>query len=140
MNKLWKYEDYVNRLSHENEIVRRWSFNALENRFLNRYTDQVADLINDENEHLVCAALWYLSFHQAVQHAPAILERFKSGQGIISSNCAVTLAKMHYEPAIEVMLERFSTAESSETFFGVLEYLGSMRTEQCRAALKLMAP
>jgi hypothetical protein len=136
MNELWKYEDYVNHLSHENEIVRRWAFSALENRFVNKYTDQVADLINDENEHLVCAALRYLSFHQAVQHAPAILERFKSGQGIISSNCAVTLAKMHYEPAIEVMLERFSTAEDSETIFGILDYLGNLQTEKCRTALK----
>ncbi|MDA9761828.1 SEC-C metal-binding domain-containing protein [Desulfobacterales bacterium] len=136
MNRLWKYNDYVNHLSHENEIVRRWAFSALENCFLNRYTDQVANLINDENEHLVCAALRYLSFHQSVQHAPAILERFKSGQGIISSNCAITLAKMHYEPAMAVMLERFSITEDSETFFGVLEYLGNMRTEECRAALK----
>jgi len=93
-------------------------------------------LINDENEHLVCAALRYLSFHQSVQHAPAILERFKSAQGIISSNCAITLAKMHYAPAMAVMLERFSITEDSETFFGVLEYLGNMRTEECRAALK----
>ena len=136
MNAIWKYEDYINHLSHENEIVRRWAFSALENRFLNRYTDQVANLINDENEHLVCAALRYLSFHQAVQHAPAILERFKSGQGIISSNCAVALAKMHYEPAAEAILERFSTAEDNETVFGVLDYLGNMRTEKCRMALK----
>jgi HEAT repeat protein len=136
LNKLWKYNDYVNHLSHENEIVRRWAFSALENCFLNRYTDQVANLINDENEHLVCAALRYLSFHQSVQHAPAILDRFKNGQGIISSNCAIALAKMHYAPAMEVMLEMFSITEDSETFFGILEYLGSMRTEECRAAIK----
>ncbi len=136
MNKLWIYEDYVNHLSHENEIVRHWAFSALENRFLNRYTDQVADLINDENEHLVCSALRYLSFHQAVQHAPAILERFKRSEGMISSNCAAALGKMHYEPAMEALLERFSTTEDSETFFGILEYLGNTRTEKCRAALK----
>lgn len=136
MNKLWKYEDYVNHLSHENDLIRRWALSALESRFLNRYTDQVANLINDRNENLVCAALRYLSYHQALQHAPAILKRFKNAQGIVSSNCAVTLAKMYYEPAMEVMLERFSTAESSETFFGVLDYLGNMRTEQSRAALR----
>jgi HEAT repeat protein len=136
MNKLWKYEDYVNHLSHENGLVRRWAFDALENRYLNRYTDQAADLINDENEYFVCAVLRYLSFHQAVQHAPAILERFKSAQGTIASNCAITLAKMHYEPAMEVMLEKFGTPDDSETFFGILNYLGNMRTEECRAALK----
>ena len=52
MNKLWNYEDYVKHLNHENEIVRRWAFDVLENRFLNRYTDQVVNLINDENEYL----------------------------------------------------------------------------------------
>jgi hypothetical protein len=139
MNKLWNYEDYVKHLSHKNEMVRRWAFDALENRFLNRYTDQVADLINDENEYLVCAVLRYLSFHQSVQHAPAILERFKGAQGIIASNCAVALAKMHYEPAMEIMLKTFVTTEDSDAFFGILEYLGKMKTEKCRAALKAAA-
>jgi hypothetical protein len=82
MKRLWKYEDYVDHLSHQNELVRRWAFNALENRYLNRYTDQVANLINDENELLVCSVLRYLSFHQAVQHVPAIMERFKHSDGI----------------------------------------------------------
>lgn len=139
MNKLWYYEDYVKHLNHNNEMVRHWAFDALENRFLNRYTDQVADLINDKNEHLVCAVLRYLSFHQAVQHAPAILERFKGAQGIIASNCAVALAKMHYEPAMEIMLKTFVTTEDSDVFFGILEYLGKMKTEKCRAALKTAA-
>jgi HEAT repeat protein len=136
MNKLWKYEDYVNHLSHENGLVRRWAFDALENRYLNRYTDQVADLINDENAYFVCAVLRYLSFHQAVQHAPAILERFKSAQGIVASNCAITLAKMHYEPAMEVMLEKFDAPDDSETFFGILNYLGKIRTEKGRTTLQ----
>ena len=136
MKRLWKYEDYVDHLSHQNELVRRWAFNALENRYLNRYTDQVANLINDENGLLVCSVLRYLSFHQAVQHVPAIMERFKHSDGIISSNCAVTLAQMHYEPAMEVMLERFHTTETLETFFGILDYLGKIRSEKGRAALK----
>lgn len=136
MNKLWDYEDYVHHLAHENGIVRRWAFSALENRFMNKYEEKAADLIYDENEHLVCAVLRYLAFHRAVQHAPAILDRFESGRGIIASNCAVTLAKMHYEPAEEIMLKSMRMPEDDEAIFGILDYLGNVRTERCRAALK----
>jgi len=136
MNKLWRYEDYVNHLSHENGIVRRWAFDALENRYLNRYTEQAADLINERETYFVCAVLRYLSFHQADQHAPAILERFKRAQGVIAGNCATALAKLQYEPAMEVMLDKFSTTEDPETFLGVLEYLGNIPDEKCRAALR----
>jgi len=136
MNKLWDYKDYVIHLSHENRLVRRWVFSALENRFLNRYADQVCSLISDEDEHLACAAPRYLALHEAVQHAPAILESFKSGQGIIPSNCASALAKMYYEPAIDVMLEHFINPGSAETFLGILDYLGKIHREKCRDALK----
>jgi hypothetical protein len=136
MNKLWRYEDYVNHLSHENGMVRRWAFDALETRYLNRYTEQAADLINDEETYFVCAVLRYLSFHQANQHAPAILERFKRAQGVIAGNCASALAKLQYEPAMEVMLQRFSTTEDPETFLGILEYLGNIPDEKCRTALR----
>ena len=33
MNKLWDYKAYVNHLSHENRLVRRWAFKALEKAF-----------------------------------------------------------------------------------------------------------
>jgi HEAT repeat protein len=136
MNKLRDYKDYVNHLSHENRLVRRWAFKALENHYANRYTDEVCSLINDEDEHLACAAPRYLAQHEAVQHAPAILESFKSSQGIIPSNCASALAKMYYEPAIDVMLEHFINPGSAETFLGILDYLGEIHHEKCRDALK----
>ncbi|MFH0727064.1 MAG: SEC-C metal-binding domain-containing protein [Pseudomonadota bacterium] len=135
MNRLWKYEDYVNYLSHENVIVRRWAFSALESRFLNRYTDHVSLLLNDGNDYLVCGVLRYLVYHRAIQHAPAILDRFRGGHGIISSNCASALAKFGYEPAMEPMIDRFFNPDSSETFLGVLEFLSEIRTEESRAAL-----
>jgi len=136
MNKLRDYKDYVNHLTHENRLVRRWAFKALENHYANRYTDEVCSLINDEDEHLACAAPRYLAQHEAVQHAPAILESFKSSQGIIPSNCASALAKMYYEPAIDVMLEHFINPGSAETFLGILDYLGEIHHEKCRDALK----
>lgn len=136
MNKLWDYKDYVNHLSHENRLVRRWAFKALESHYPNRYTDKVCNLISDEDEHLACAAPRYLAQHEAVQHAPAILESFKSSQGIIPSNCASALAKMYYEPAIDVMLEHFINPGSAETFLGILDYLGKIHREKCRGALK----
>ena len=136
MNKLWNYEDYVNHLSHQNKIVRRWAFAAIENHYPNRYTDEVCNLIGDEVEHLACAAPRYLAIHEAVQHAPAILESFKKDYGNVPSNCAIALGNMFYEPALDVMLEYFSSVKSAETFLGILDYFGKIDNENCRTALK----
>ena len=135
-NKLWNYEDYISHLSHESMLVRGWAFNALENRFANKYADQVASLLNDEDEHLACFAPKYLALHDAVWHAPAILESFRSGQGNVPGNCASALATMKYEPAVDAMLEYLENPGSAETLFGVLEYLGSIRNRKCRDALR----
>jgi HEAT repeat protein len=136
MNRLWDYEDYVNHLSHQNKIVRRWAFAAIENHFPNRYTDEVCNLIGDEVEHLACAAPRYLAMHEAVQHAPAILESFKTDHGNVPNHCAIALGNMYYEPALDVMLEYFSSVRSEETFLGILDYFGNIDNENCRAALK----
>jgi hypothetical protein len=136
MNKLWNYEDYVNHLSHQNKRVRRWAFAALENHYPNRYTDEVCNLIGDEDEHLACASPRYLAMYGAVQHASVILESFKKGQGHIPSNCAEALGNMQYDSALDVMLEYFSIVKSAETFLGILHYLGKIHHENCRAALK----
>jgi|GEM_PF-719878 len=136
MNRLWNYEDYINHLSHRNRIVRRWAFRTIENHYPNRYTDEVCYLIGDEDQHLACASPRYLAKYGAIQHAPAILESFKKGQGNIPSNCAVALGNMLYEPARNVMLEYFSIVKSAETFLGILDYLGKIHQENCRAALK----
>ena len=116
--------------------MRRWAFSALENHYSNRYTDGVCNLIGDEDEHLACASPRYLAKFGAVQHAPLILESFKKGEGSVPGNCAAALGNMHYDPALDVMLEYFSTVKSSETFLGILDYLGKIRHENCRAALK----
>jgi SEC-C motif len=129
MSKLWNYEDYVNHLSHQNKIVRCWAFAAIENHYPNRYTDEVSILIGDEVEHLARAAPRYLAMHEAFQHAPAILDSFKKDHGNIPSNCAIALGNMFYEPAIDVMLEYFSSVKSEEAFWGILEYLGKIDNE-----------
>ena len=51
MNRLWGYEDYINHLSHQNKIVRRWAFSALENHYSNRFTDEVCNLIPTLTQH-----------------------------------------------------------------------------------------
>ncbi len=135
MSKIWDYEDYINHLSHQNITVRRWAFRAIESQYPNRYTDQACNLIGDDEEHLACAAPRYLGMHGAVQHAEAILEAFKNGQGNVPSNCAIALGNMIYEPAVDVMLEYFSRTKSSETFLGILAYLGKIHREDCRDAL-----
>lgn len=136
MNKLWDYEDYVKHLSHTNGLVRRWAMRRLEHRYPNRYADDVRFLIDDEDEHLVCDALRYLSRHKANQHAPAILEKFKQNTGIIASNSVTALGRMHYEPAMDTILDFFHRPDSQERFLGMLNYLGSVQTEQSREALR----
>ncbi len=135
MAKLWKYEDYVDALSHENSLVRRWAFDALEKRYPNTYTDEVSTLISDEDSHLACAAPKYLARHRAVQHADKILNSFLNDSGDIPSNCALALAKMEYEPALERMLESFSNDLSAESLFGIFNYWGSIRSEIARETL-----
>lgn len=117
-------------------MVRRWAFATIENHYPNRYTDEVCNLIGDEDEHLACASPKYLAKYGAIQHAPAILESFKKGHGNIPSNCAVALGNMLYDSALDVILEYFSIVKSAETFLGILDYLGKTHHENCRAALK----
>ena len=136
MNKLWHFNDYVNHLSHKNLWVRRWAFKALENRFPNRYIDKVSCLIGDDDDNLVCSAVQYLAHWQAVQHAPAILEKFIMSQGNVPCNCAYALGKMHYEQAAGVMLKNFVNPLNSETFSGVLFYFGRIESEVNREALQ----
>jgi HEAT repeat protein len=136
MNRLWDYDDYVNHLSHQNKIVRRWAFSAIENHYPNRYTDEVRNLIGDEDEHLACASPRYLAKFGAVQHAPLILESFKKSKGNVPSNCAEALGDMQYDSALDTMLEYFSTVKNSETFLGILDYLGKIRHDNSRAALQ----
>ena len=101
MNKLWQFDDYVNRLTHENLIVRRWAFNALKYRYPKKYAAQASCLLNDENDYMICDVLRYFSNHNAIDQAPVIIEKFQSGQGIIASNSTISLARMQYEPAID---------------------------------------
>ena len=136
MNRLWNYQDFVNHLAHKNKIVRRWAFSAIENHYPNHYTDEVCNLIGDEDEHLACASPRYLARYGAVQHAPAILESFKNGEGNVPGNCAEALGYMHYDSALDTMLEYFSTVKNTETFLGILDYLGKIRHDNCRVALQ----
>jgi len=139
MDKLWNYEDYVNYLSHENKIVRRWAFEKIENHYPNTYTDEVSKLINDEDNHLACAAPRYLAGHHAVKHGPAILDSFKNANGNVLSNCASALGKMKYEPALETMIDSCSKKPDPETFFGICDYFGSIHNEDCREVLLNLA-
>nr|WP_320015684.1 SEC-C metal-binding domain-containing protein [uncultured Desulfobacter sp.] len=135
MDRLWNYEDYVKFISHDNRLVRRWAFEALEKQYPNRYTDEVSRLISDEDSHLACMAPKYLAKHQAVQHAPAILNSFLNDSGNIPSNCALALSKMKYEPALEKIIESLSNDVSIGSFFGVFNYLGSIHKDAARETL-----
>ena len=126
MHILWTYEDYVKHLSHKNSLVRRWAFDAITNRYPNKYIDEVSRLIGDEDSLLACAAPEYLAKHNAVEHAPHILESFKNGKGSVSSSCATALARMKYEPALEDIIDSLSSNIHSDSLFGIFDYLGSV--------------
>lgn len=136
MNPLWVNQDYIDHLNHPNYLVRRWAFEAISKRCRRVYTPEVARLIGDDHEHLACAAPKYMARHGAVDQAPAILESFKKGTGNIPSNCAIALGDMHYEPAVDAVLERLSHCESTETLLGILYYLGKISREDCHQTLR----
>lgn len=136
MNPLWTYQDYVDHLAHSNYLVRRWAFQAINNRFPCVYTPEVAQLIGDADEHLACVAPKYLASHSAIDQAPAILENFFKGKGNVPSNCALALGEMGYEPAVDSILERLTHCESTETLLGILYYLGNIRREDCHRVLR----
>ena len=135
MHILWTYEDYVKHLSHKNSLVRRWAFDAITNRYPNKYSDEVSRLIGDEDSLLACAAPEYLAKHNAVEHAPHILESFKNGKGSVSSSYATALAKMKYEPALEDIIDSLSSNIHSDSLFGIFDYLGSVYNENSRETL-----
>jgi len=135
MKKLWDYNDYVKHLYHPNKLIRSWAFKALDEHYPNIYTDEVANLIADDDSHLACAAPRYLAKNGALQHAERIMSCFKNSSGSVASNCALALGMMGYEQATDQILEHFSSAESAETFFGMLEYLGKIKREDCHDAL-----
>ena len=136
MNLLWGYDDYVKHLAHPNPLVRRWAFDSLDHRFVNRYTGEVICLIRDEDEPLACAALRYLAIQGAVQNAPAILETFKASRGLVASNCAIALGDLGYEPAGEVMIEHLTTSHNPDLFLSIIVFLGKIQCEDHREALR----
>ena len=136
MNPLWVNQDYIDHLSHPNYLVRRWAFKAISERYRRVYTPEVARLIGDDDEHLACVAPKYMARHSAVDQAPAILESFQKGKGNVPSNCAIALGDMHYEPAVDAVLERLTHCESTETLLGILYYLGKINREDCHQTLR----
>ncbi|WP_020586255.1 SEC-C metal-binding domain-containing protein [Desulfobacter curvatus] len=135
MNRLWNYEDYVKFLSHDNSLVRKWAFDAVEKQYPNKYTDEVSRLISDEDSHLACVAPGYLAKHHAIQHAPAILNSFLNDSGNIPSNCALALSKMKYEPALETIIDSLSDDVSADSLFGLFNYLGTIHSDAARETL-----
>jgi hypothetical protein len=136
MEPLWSYSDYTRHLGHPNHVVRGWALNAIEKRYPRRFTREVADLIGDPNEALACAAPRYLAAHQAVEFAPRILASFHQDSGMVPANCAMALGDMCYEPAAGVMLNQVLQCDELNTLLGIIHYLGKVRLDRCRAALR----
>ena len=136
MKKLWSYQDYVNRLSHPSNLVRKWAFEAINEQYPRRFSPEVAILIGDPDEHLACQAPKYLAKHGTDEFAPAILESFLNSDDRIASNCAGALGMLKYEPAFDVIVERLRNVEDIEIFLGTIHYLGSIHTDDSHEILK----
>ena len=135
MNRLWTYKDYVKYLSHKNSLVRCWAFEALTTQYATKYCNEISRFIKDENNYLACKAVKYLAEHNAVEHAPEILEIFKKSEGKLPLNCAIALAKMKYEPALEDVIGSLSNNLNSGALFGIFEYLGKIQNKNSRETL-----
>ena len=135
MKQLWSYQDYVNNLTHPNNMVRKWAFKAIKEQFPRKYTKEVSNLIGDLDEHLACDAFRYLAEYNATEFAPALLERFLNGSDIIASNSVIALAHMKHHESYEAIINKFKQNESYDVFIGVIAYLGSIHTEDSHQLL-----
>ncbi len=54
---LWTFDDYQQRLHHENYFVRHWAFNNIEEQYPDQKTQAAALLIGDSNRHLNIEAI-----------------------------------------------------------------------------------
>ncbi len=136
MNPIWTYQDYVNHLAHPNNLVRKWAFDALDERYPRCFTKEVSSLIGDSDEYLACMAPLYLASHNAIFFAPAILKCFQEHEGRIAGRCATALGDMRYEPAVEDMLERLRFCKDADMFLGIVHYLSKIRRDDCHRALQ----
>jgi len=136
MQRLWNYEDFVKRLAHPDSLVRTWAFDIVEKRFPRHYTPDVARLIGDPDEHLACAAPRYLARYKATEFAADILDSMFKSRENVPSNCALALGDMHYEPAVDPLLEMLPRCEDLNTFLGILHYLGKIHRKDCHHALR----
>ena len=130
MHRLWTYEDYVEHLSHPDSLVRTWAYYGIENQYPQRFCREVSRLIDDSDQHLACRAPQYVAKHGAVEFAPAILECFMNREGMVAANCSIALGKLKYEAAFEKMVDRLQNTKDIETFVGIAEYLGFIRTRE----------
>ncbi|MFW5854163.1 MAG: HEAT repeat domain-containing protein [Thermodesulfobacteriota bacterium] len=138
MEPLWRYEDFVEQLSHPNPLVRRRALDFLNYRYRYRYADAVAGLIDDPDTYLASAAYRYLARHEATAHAPAILERFESeedGSRRLPRQ-AQTLGIMKYEPALPAVLRRLKKKPDPVFLESGIYYLSKIRSEEGHLFLK----
>jgi len=136
MQKIWNYKDYVSRLPHPEVEIRDWAFRSLNERYPNRYTDEVVHLIGDEKSYLASMAPRYLARHGAVQHAEKILDCFRNSEGNVRSNCISALGRLKYEPATAEMIDLFLTSERGDSVFGLLDYFANIDQDDCRDTLR----
>lgn len=135
MQLLWNYQEIVDFLSHPHDLVRRWAFDIIKERFPRQFTPEVAKLIGDPNEHLSCAATHYLAKHKAISFAPDILDCFLHSKGLVPGNCAIALGNMGYDEAAETIIPMISQCNDLNTFMGILSYMGKIHNETCRQML-----
>ncbi|MCP4687293.1 MAG: hypothetical protein GY859_04535 [Desulfobacterales bacterium] len=140
MHRIWKYQDYVDRLSHSSKYVRRWAFSGLTEQFPRRFAPEVAQLLDDPDDRQGNKAPEYLARHGAAEFAPAILKCFLKTSGTRAANCLKALGMLEYEPAFEAVVEKLVTFRPLDTdmFSGITRYLGYIRTEDSRTLLRRM--
>ncbi|MCP4686593.1 MAG: hypothetical protein GY859_00995 [Desulfobacterales bacterium] len=138
MHRIWKYQDYVDRLNHSSKYVRRWAFSGLTEQFPGRFAPEVAQLLDDPDDRLAFEAPKYLADHGAVEFAPNLLESFLGNSKDRWGAVVRALGRLRYEPAFEAVVEKFFTSRAIEQseFMGIVDFLGCIRSEDGKALLR----
>ncbi|ACL04319.1 SEC-C motif domain protein [Desulfatibacillum aliphaticivorans] len=141
MEKLWNYNDYVDRLQHPNQKVRRWALNALDRQYHRTYAKEAAGLLREEDELLFNRAVEYVVRHRAQDAVPVLLEAFH--EGAHKGKAAEALGRLGYGDITAEVFDAIKSNEDYESLLGFMHFLSAIRgkeTHDMMTALFSTAP
>jgi hypothetical protein len=133
LEKLWTYNDYVDRLQHPNLLVREWAFDALDKQYYRTYTKEVSGLLKETEGFLASKAADYLARHKAEDAIPDLIRAFNEGRK--KGKAAEVLGKLGYGQFTEEVIKAVPHSQNLMEFLGYLHFLGTVRNEDSHQIL-----